>query len=346
MDTERLSNSLTVQYSELLQNCIHPLSDGSNISFKSKSISGNKYWYLYISLGSTRREHYLGEESPDLLDRIEDEKAAWQANEDDRELRKRLVGALVAGGMAPVTQDEGKLISLLERSGLFLAGAVLIGTMAFRAYANMLGVRWASEHGTQDIDIAADNRYLVALPRPKESIHLRQLILDSGMGFFEVQALNRKQPSTSYKIKGADFRVDVLTPMRGRESKRPVSLEAFHTYAEPVRFLDYLLQDVQPAVLLYEHGIMINVPAPARFAVHKCVVSQQRPAAFATKSRKDLSQAEQLFQVLLELRPGDVPLAVAAAEQMGDPFVNDFRAGLDLIDSGLAKKIRELIPVR
>ena len=55
----RLPNSLAVQYSELLQNCVHPISDGSNLSFKSKTIRGKKYRYLYISIGSTRREHIL-----------------------------------------------------------------------------------------------------------------------------------------------------------------------------------------------------------------------------------------------------------------------------------------------
>jgi hypothetical protein len=346
MEIKHLSNSLSVQYSELMQNCIHPLSDGSNISFKSKLINGKRYWYLYISLGSSRREHYLGEESIDLLDRIDDEKATWEANEDDRELRKRLVSSLIAGGMTPVVRDEGKLLSLLERSGLFLAGAVLVGTMAFRAYANMLGVKWASELATQDIDIAADNRYTVALPRPKRPINLGQIILDSGMGFFEVPALNRKRPSTSFKIRGRDFQVDILTPMRGRESERPVKVDDFATYARPLRSLEYLLEDIQPAVLLYEHGIMINVPAPARFAIHKCVVSQKRTAAFAAKSRKDLNQAEQIFQELLALRPGDLSLAFAAAQVRGKEFVDDFLTGLSLINAGIEEEVRGQLGIR
>ncbi len=345
MKINHLANSLTVQYSELMQNCIHPLSDGSNISFKSKLINEKKYWYLYISLGSSRREHYLGEESTELLDRIDDEKATWETNTDERELRQRLVRSLIAGGMTPTARDEGKLLSLLERSGLFLAGAVLVGTMAFKAYANMLGVKWASELATQDIDIAADNRYALALPRRKRPINLGQIILDSGMGFFEVPALNRKRPSTSFKIRGQDFQVDVLTPMRGRESKRPVRIDDFATYAEPLRSLDYLLEDIQPAVLLYEHGIMINVPAPARYAIHKCVVSQKRTAAFAAKSRKDLHQAEQVFQELLVLRPGDLSLAYAAAQVRGSGFVDDFLTGLSLINTGIQDRVRGQLDV-
>ena len=340
--TKRLPNSLLVQYSELMQNCVQPVSGGSNLSFKSKKINGKRYWYLYISIGKTRREHYLGEESTELLDRIDDEKALWQSNVDDRELRTRLVNMLIGGDMSALSNDEGKVLTLLERNGVFLAGAALVGTLAFRAYANMLGVLWRSGIGTQDVDLAVDNQYLLALPRPKEPVNLGQLILDSGMGFVEVPTLNRREPSTSFRIHNRDFRVDVLAPMRGRETTRPVKLDQFGTYATPLRHLDYLLEDIQPAVLLYGHGIMINVPAPGRFAVHKCAISQIRGSGSAAKIRKDLSQAEQVFQTLLELRPTDITLALRAAAEKGKALEDKFRAGLDLLDTEIAADIRKL----
>ncbi|MGB5627848.1 MAG: GSU2403 family nucleotidyltransferase fold protein [Woeseiaceae bacterium] len=324
-----------------MQNCVHPISDGSNLSFKSKTIRGKKYLYLYISIGSTRREHYLGEETTELLDKIDDEKDKWTSNTDDRELRARLVGMLVGGGMMSIGKDEGKVLSLLERNGVFLAGAALVGTMAFRAYANMLGVTWPESAGTQDIDIAADNHYELALPR--KEINLGQLILDSGMGFFEVPALNRGQPSTSFKIRNRDFIIDVLAPMKGRESARPIHLEEFGTHASPLRHLDYLLEDIQLAVLLYEHGIMVNVPNPGRFALHKCVISQKRPAAFAAKAAKDRSQAQQIFEVLLRDRPTDISIAFEAAKAQGEAFLKCIDSGLNLIDAKVAASVRKLI---
>lgn len=338
-----LPNSLMVQYSELMQNCVQPVSDGSNLSFKYKDINRKRYWYLYISIGTTRREHYLGEETTELLDRIDDEKALWQSNVDDRDLRTRLVNMLIGGGMSALSKDEGKVLTLLERNGVFLAGAALVGTLAFRAYSNMLGVSWHSDAGTQDVDIAMDNRYLLAVPRPKTPVNLWQLILDSGMGFIEVPTLNPKQPSTSFRIRNRDFRVDVLAPMRGRETTRPVKLDHFGTYATPLRHLDYLLEDIQPAVLLYGHGIMINVPAPGRFAIHKCAISQKRSSSFAAKIRKDLSQAEQVLQALLELRPSDIALALRAAMERDKAFQDRIQAGLDLLDPDVAAEVRKLI---
>ena len=298
---------------------------------------------MYISVGSTRREHYLGEETTELLDQMDDEKALWESEADDLELRTRLVGMLVGGGMPPVGREEGKVITLLERNGVFLAGAALVGTMAFKAYANMLGITWESDIGTRDIDIAADNRYTLALPRTRKPINLGQLILDSGMGFIEVPALHRKQPSTSFKIRGRELIVDVLAPMRGRETARPVHLTDFDTYASPLRDLDYLLQDIQPAVLLFKHGIMVNVPTPGRFAIHKCVISQKRPAAMAVKALKDLRQTEQLFRVLIEDRPGDIALAYDAATQQGSAFVASFRKGLELLPRDIAEAVQGVV---
>lgn len=51
---------------------------------------------------------------------------------------------------------------------------------------------------------------------------------------------------------------------------------------------------------------LVNVPSPARFAFHKLLVSQMRPAAFSAKSVKDVAQAAQVLSVLLDSRPGDL----------------------------------------
>ena len=46
------------------------------------------------------------------------------------------------------------------------------------------------------------------------------------------------------------------------------------------------------------------------------------PAAFAAKSRKDISQAAAVLEVLNDLRPGDVIAAGEAARLQGERFVN------------------------
>ena len=54
-------------------------------------------------------------------------------------------------------------------------------------------------------------------------------------------------------------------------------------------------------------------------------------------------QAEQLFEVLIEGRPGDLILAYEAAEKMGDKFFQQLTLGMDMIDSGVSKAVREIV---
>lgn len=88
---------------------------------------------------------------------------------------------------------------------------------------------------------------------------------------------------------------------------------------------------------------MVNVPAPARFAIHKCVISQKRPAAFAAKALKDRNQAEQVFRVLIEDRPSDIALAYQAAKVQGAAFIKGFETGLALLDPTLADAVKATV---
>ena len=43
-----------------------------------------------------------------------------------------------------------------------------------------------------------------------------------------------------------------------------------------MRFLEYLLEDRQVAAIAFRSGILVNVPTPARFALHKLQALMQR----------------------------------------------------------------------
>ena len=209
----------------------------------------------------------------------------------------------------------------------------------------MLGVVWQSELQTRDIDMAGDYRFPIAIPRSRKPIQLANILLNSRMGFIEVPALDRKSPSTKFKIRGEELSVELLTPMRGRGTSRPVEISWLGAYAEPIRFMDYLLEDVQPAALLYKHGILVNVPAPGRFAFHKLVVSQRRRSGDREKIKWDLAQAEQLFSVLVDGRPGDLILAYEATAAMGGKFLAQLRAGLTQIDPELTQVVKNIVSI-
>lgn len=131
------------------------------------------------------------------------------------------------------------------------------------------------------------------------------MLHDADALFFAVPALDPRQPSTSFSVRGRDLRVDLLTPGRSGETA-PVRLPHLQAAAQPLPFLGFLLADTQAAVVLEGSGVLVNVPDPASYVLHKLWLSAQRPTAFQAKARKDLRQASQLLEVLHADRPADL----------------------------------------
>jgi hypothetical protein len=159
------------------------------------------------------------------------------------------------------------------------------------------------------------------------------------LGLHPVPPLDRKEPSTSFKVRGRDLRVDFLTPMVGQESSQAVALPAFGLSAKPVRFLDYLIEEPIQSIVLGSRVVLVNVPLPARFAFHKLWISQRRPAAFQAKATKDRIQAEQLIEVLEEDRPDDLNDAWQALPAGAHRPV---RAAMKNIDASTRERIQEI----
>ena len=123
------------------------------------------------------------------------------------------------------------------------------------------------------------------------------------------------QRVVSYEA-AAGVRVDFLTPNKGPDTEVPRPLPAFGTDAQPLRFLDFLIADPIPAVLLHGEGIYVSVPAPERFAIHKLIVARRRRAG-AAKRDKDLRQARGLLEVLSRKRPLELRAAWREAYDRG-----------------------------
>ena len=303
-----------------------------------KAIKGTTQWYLQLTVGSQKTQHYIGPDSETIQQLINSEKALWEKAKPDRQVREQLVTMLITSGAHTVSAAEARLFEIIERAGAFLVGGVLVGSHAFTIYGNMLGVNWPSKiTQTHDVDIARDNH--IALGLRNESVDLKQALLDADMGFVEVPALNRKSPSTSFRIQGKQLSVDILTPMMGKPVSKPVMITALNTYAEPLRFLDYLLDDTQHAIIVARSGILVNVPSPARYALHKLVASIRRPAALQTKTIKDIDQAKLLLTALLEDRPGDIDIAIKAAKKMPEKFMEQLTSGIKKLPDNLADEL-------
>lgn len=322
MPFERLPESVQTLYAELLDQLRVADAEAAVGSipgtFVSKNIRGRIYWYVQRSEGAAKTQTYLGPEAPELLRRMEAASQQREARGTDERRRRELISMLAAGGMFRESAAIGTVLRVLAEASVFRAGGVLVGTQAFTCLANMLGVSFRKESlRTADVDVAHDRSIPLGLARAPQGDLLERLRAENP-AFFEVPGIDARRPSTSFSVRRADLRVDFLTPApRGPSSSDPILLPHLGVAAQPLPGLDFVLEESIDAAAVVGSGIRVNVPSPARFAIHKLWLSTERPVSEVAKARKDLRQAEQLIEVLLEDRPGDLEAAWDALPQRG-----------------------------
>ena len=322
-------------YAELLQRCASAAFNDAFAeegAFTPKTIKGRRYWYFQAGTGDARTQRYVGPETPELLERIAHHQ---EARNDERE-RRTLVSTLVRSFSLPRPIPQvGDIVAALTKAGVFRLRGVLVGTVAYQTYSAMLGVRLsAGSLQTGDVDIAQFKNVSVAIGDSTPPV--LDVLKEVDKSFRPVPHGVDGRRVTSYTAKGG-LRVDFLTPNEGGETGKPQALPAPQTDAQPLRFLDYLIHEPEPAVILHDIGIYVQVPSPARFAVHKLIISRRRPEGLA-KRDKDLQQAEALLEALAEKRTHDLKLAWQGAYKRGPTWRQLLAEGL----SQLRASVRDL----
>lgn len=266
--------------------------------------NGTKFWvHRYSDAIGGRQETYLGTDDDraviarlgSLRKRIEEANATIAR-----------VRVLARAGFATVDRKTFSTLASLHNYGLFRAGAILVGSHAFGALLNALGVRTVP-YATEDVDIARPQALAL-----REVPAFLDMLRETGIEFFEVPALNRRKHATSYKEGGASrLRVDLLVPSPG-EGYPTIPVPELKAYAKGLPYLRYLLGESQQVPVLSPHGVvLVRVPLPERYAIHKLVVSQLRSKS-SSKPGKDLRQAATLIEALVERFPGAVEGALTA----------------------------------
>jgi hypothetical protein len=324
-------------YAELLERCSTAAFSeffAREGSFTPKTVKGRRYWYFQLPAGQDRIQKYVGPETPELLKQIAQHK---EARDDERE-RRALASTLIRSfGLPQPIREIGNTVEALSKAGTFRLRGVLVGTAAYQTYSAILGTKLPNPIlQTGDVDIAQFTNVSVAVE--DQTPPMLDVLREVDKTFRAIPHTGGEQHITSYAAKGG-LRVDFLTPNEGSDTDDPQALPALQTDAEPLRFLDFLIYDPQPAVLLHNAGIYVLVPAPERYAVHKLMISRRRREGTA-KRDKDLQQAESLLTVLAQKEPYQLKSAWNEASQRGPKWRNLLSQGRDLLSPRTVEAIR------
>jgi hypothetical protein len=250
--------------------------------------TGHAYWYRsYYPVPKKRSEEFVG---------AEDNQAAYETMRDRIEFFQwisKQVSALSKLGFQVADKRVAGVLVQLQNQGMFEAGLVLVGTLAYMGWLNEYGARSAIAR-TQDIDVARPKSLKLAATVPfLSSMRATQL------SFIRVPGLPSHQPSTSLMLRGVDgLRVDVLAP--GPVLGKTIAVPELDWHALAIPYYDYLLEDSRNAAMLAGgHCVPVKLPAAERMIWHKLYASTRRTHE-PTKAEKDLIQAATLAAILVE----------------------------------------------
>lgn len=270
-----------------------------NGSFAKKKVRDLDYWYFqYTGANGKLMQFFVGPDSDVLRNLITSKKEALGP----AHLRK-LTDAAIGLGCRAITNEHFKVLQPLEQHGLFAAGGILVGTHAFIAYGNSLGIEWKGQLGTEDSDFAHAGRSVsLALPSTFE-LNTNEVVRSLEMGFLPASTFGKVFGGAYVHPKQPEFRLDFLTPKTSVQDD-PVYIPQLGIAMQPLAFLHYSLEEVQQAVLLSTLGpVLVSVPHPARYAAHKLLIAGERQGAYQAKASKDIDQAAALIEWYLDHKP-------------------------------------------
>jgi hypothetical protein len=268
-------------------------------SFNKKVVKGREYWYWQVrDLQGVNRQVYLGPDGERLRKLVtlhQDGSLTLDAD------LSPLAGACVALGCTTVIPQHFEVINRMAEYGFFRVGGVLIGTHAFLAMGNMLGVKWHSGWRTNDVDVAhaGKNVSLALAGNAKADMH--DAITSLEMGLLPQQSLVSGSGATYITAK-KDIRVDLLTTSGRRDET--YLYKPLNVCLQPLKFMEFSLESTTQTVLISgERSLLVNIPSPMRYALHKLVIMGEREESFRVKIQKDAGQVAALVEYGLRRSP-------------------------------------------
>lgn len=219
--------------------------------------------------------------------------------------------------MQSVDAATGGLLNAPANAGVFRLGRTVIGTIALQLYEGELGIRLGTDDAARTSDVAFANFERLSLALSVEEQADRPI--ETVMADFRLEAVPSLDQAKVWRWKQAKAGalVKFLTPsFQADEALRP--LPALGVTEQSLHFLNFLIADPIAAVVLYRSGVLVQVPRPEAFAVHKLIVADRRKeGSDSLKAEKDRRQAALLIRVLSEDRPDELAEAFEEARGRG-----------------------------
>lgn len=342
MSINRHSNTANAAYHDLISLLLDDRVSDIKGSPTLRTVNGKSYWYDRYRIGGDIHEDYLGEDSPELTKRLDAHASLGEFRKTRKQNRARLVRLLRGERFLGLDAQSGSLVSALARVGTFRLGGVLVGTTAFRLYEGELGLRFSMDElaMTNDIDIASFEKLSLALG---DTVEPSLESVFSKLKFDPLPSLDQNK-TWRWRQSTSQALVEFLTPsFTDDEGLR--DLPALGVNAQSLHYLNFLMADPIHAAAIYREGILVRIPRPEKFAIHKLIISNRRRGGpQSLKASKDLMQAALLISALTEDRPSDLAEAYRDAHARGARWRAHLRSSLKrspqskaLIDKALAE---------
>jgi hypothetical protein len=288
-------------------------------SITTRKIKGKSYLYVTSKDGATRQQRSLGRADDPRVQR--EAQLILTSAERARSMRT-VVSTLKQQARIPApTLPVGRVLEAIANAGLFKRGVTLVGTAAYQTYPCVLGhYLQSSAFTTNDVDL----NFVEFAPRDNEEDI--EVVLRRADPTFEPKWHPDDKLPKAFQSSGG-LRVDMLTRLMRKE--KSVQIEGLGCAAIPLSFQEFPAEDTIDAVALYGKGVLVRVPSPAKFAVHKLIVAQRRNEA--GKRVKDLHQAQEIIDILLEIDEAALLDALDDARSRGKAWKTAINASLKQI---------------
>lgn len=267
-------------------------------NMSAKKIGKATYYYHQWREGKKVRSVSLGAGAPsDLIESINRRKLLENQR---NEISDNIAVIARAIDIQRITAEE--IIKIFSQSGIIMT---LVGSYYLPVLKESFGFNLPTIK-TQDID------FLVKMPYKGKAVDIESLLKPMGFSI----AFN---PDGSTYFTNGVFKIEFLTPEKGRGTDKAVPIKLLNIKAMSLRYLQMLFDQ---QINIKKEGYTYIVPSPWVFAYHKILISEKRKSK--DKKEKDILQVNAILREVFK-RPDTAKKALSYMETLPPKWKKDIK---------------------